>query len=156
MFIIESNTTAPRALTQIVIESAGPNSIQLLAEEVNRRDGDKWTPDPDNLRQVVVFSDAEGQPSKLAGTVGKGIAVQLKGAAYKVVVDCLVTIKKTAAREAGGFSGQFASLTVVRVVEVWTDPKKAAWTAPDAPKAVAAGSGAEMDPVTGKISKAAA
>lgn len=152
MFVLESNTTAPKALTQLVIESAGQNSIQLQAEEVNRRNGNNWEPDPDNVRQVVIFNDAEGQPSKLTGTVAKGVAVALKGSAHKVVIECEIAIKKTAAREAGGFSGQFASLSVHRVIEVWTDAKKPAWKAetanPGAPSA-------EFDPATGKVTKAA-
>lgn len=148
MIILKSETTAPKAVTQIVIESAGTPSISLQGEEVNKRVGDKWEPDADNRRQVVVFNDSDGQPAKLTGVVGAGECVALDGAAYKVVLDIEIALKRTAAREAGGFSGQFAALNVVRVVEVWTTAEKPAWTARTAAKTPA---GAEFDPATGKI-----
>lgn len=155
MLILESNTEAPKALTQFTIVSAGQNSIQLQAEEMNRRNANDtdWELDPDNMRQVVIFNDAEGKPSQLTGKVGKLLAVALKGSAYKVVLECEIAIKKTAAREKGGFSGQFASLTVQRVIEVWTDAKKPAWKAETANTSAPS---AEFDPATGKVTKTAA
>lgn len=152
MISLKTKNSLPKSSTLITILSASEDhpSIRLSVEEVRQRLGSDWVPDNDNRRQVLTFIDADGEPSALAGKVPLASAVEAEGV-YKVVIEAEVAIKKTAAREAGGFSGKFAALSIVRVVEVWEDAKKPLWKAPAAAPAGAA----DFDPSTGKISKAA-
>jgi len=152
MIILGTKNKAPKSSTLLTIECASESqpTIKLGVEEVQMRSGENWIPDPDNRRQLVTFIDAEGEPSQILGKVGLASAVQAEGV-YKVVVEVETTVKKTAARAAGGFSGQFYALNLLRVVEVWEDSKKALWKAP----AVAPAGASEFDPATGKVTRAA-
>lgn len=132
MIKLETKSVAPAALTRVVIESANAAfpSVILSTDEARRQDSltNEWVPDLTRRKQQISFIDSDGDPSQLSGNVDEPDALEVP-VCFRVVAECGMIVKKTAARKEGGFSGSFVQFHLRRVVEVWESPEKCLWRA---------------------------
>lgn len=103
-------------------------AIGLKAEKAQSLQGDKWAEDPTKAKQLVTFIGEDG-PVEMKGTVPQDMAVEIS-AAWRVVVEIEISTTALPAYEAGRKSRTLLAVSVRRVVEVWSNPKKCLWKAP--------------------------
>lgn len=137
MIKLETKQVAPAALTRVVIESANPSfpSVMLSTDEARRQDSltNEWVPDLTRRKQLISFIDCDGDPSQLSGNVDESDALEVS-VCFRVVAECAISLRKTAAKSAGSFSGSYVQFNLRRVVEVWESPEKCLWRAKELPE----------------------
>jgi hypothetical protein len=153
MIKLESKTSLPSAVAVFEIKSSTDlPTVGLRVQDVGGYVGEKWQDViPGKKRQILTFIGADGVASEIQGVVQESEAVEI-GAAFKVVVEVKLTSLLTKTGGAGQKSQELVKLEVRRVVEVWADARKPAWTAKDA---VSQASPAATMTADGRINRAA-
>jgi len=153
---LENPTNAPQAFCALLLQSLSeiPTvSLSLACNDkgevkIPRRPGpnDTWIDETTKRIQVVSCVNEQGEAISIEGQVNEAEAVTIQGA-FKVLLLVRVGEGLKGAFDKGAVSKSYASLTLIKVVEVWSSPTKRLWSAPDwAPKA-----GKTFDMSTGKV-----
>lgn len=106
---------------ELVSQGDAP-AIQLNTSEYQERVGDQWMPSRTKLKQEVVFITEDG-PVTLSGVVLESEAIQMP-AAFRVVLEVTLEQRLKGAFDKGRVSQSYVSVSVLRVVEVYSAPNR--------------------------------